>query len=171
MREIRDALRAEKGFSVEHFPALHKPIHGQQPSESTTYADFLETGTLLGEQLRIHCDTFPSIVPSNTAQEQVYKDLQHLIADWIENMMHFFEVRFIDDEHEMIAVASKCMDLRLFRRLTLPGGQSLDNYLHNVVETQSKRSGSGRTMLASMLNHGRIHSLPWRFWPRVCIRK
>jgi hypothetical protein len=58
MREMRNAMRAEKGFSVEHFQVLHKPIHGRQPGESTTYADFLEAGTLLGEQLRIHCDTF-----------------------------------------------------------------------------------------------------------------
>jgi hypothetical protein len=109
LREMRDALRAEKGFSAEHFPTLHKPIHGRQPGESTTYADFLETMTLLGEQLRIHCDTFSSNVPSNT-QEQAYKDLQHLIAEWIDNLMHFFEVHFIDDEHEMILVASKCID-------------------------------------------------------------
>jgi hypothetical protein len=54
-------------------------------------------------------------------------------------MMHFFEVRFIDGEYEMIVVASKCMDLRLFCRPTLPGGQSLDSYLHNVVQPQFKK--------------------------------
>jgi hypothetical protein len=54
-------------------------------------------------------------------------------------MMHFFEVRFIDGEYEMIVVASKCMDFRLYFTLTLPGGQSLDNYLHNVVHPQYKK--------------------------------
>jgi hypothetical protein len=53
-------------------------------------------------------------------------------------MMHFFEVRFNVHEHEMIDVASKCMDLRLFYRPTLPGGQSLDNCLHKVVQPQYK---------------------------------
>jgi hypothetical protein len=52
LRKMRDALRAEKGFSVEQFPTLHKPCHGQQPGDPATYADFLETGTLRGEWLR-----------------------------------------------------------------------------------------------------------------------
>jgi hypothetical protein len=71
MREMQDSLRAEKGFNEEHFLALHKPIHGRQPGESTTYADFLVTGTLLGEHLRIHSDTFPSSIPANPNNKHV----------------------------------------------------------------------------------------------------
>jgi hypothetical protein len=53
--------------------------------------------------------------------------------------MHFFEARFIDDEHDMIGIASKCTDLRLFCMPTLPSGKSLDNYLHIHVQPQYKK--------------------------------
>lgn len=59
--------------------------------------------------MNMHCETFPD-QPGND-QAQAFTELQHVIADWIENMAQFFEVRFIEDEHKMLPVAAKCLDL------------------------------------------------------------
>jgi len=133
MLDMRDALRLEQGFSEEHFPFLHRRVHGQAAEGTATYAEFLKSGELLGERLAIHCATFPADNPECT-QAQAYTDLQHFIADWIENMVHFFQVRFVDDEHEMIAVAAKCLDLRLYCRKSFPGYSSLAQYMDAEVK-------------------------------------
>jgi len=41
-------------------------------------------------------------------------DLNYDIADWLECAIHFFHVRFLRDEHDILWTASKCLDLRLF---------------------------------------------------------
>jgi len=45
-------------------------------------------------------------------------DLSYDIADWlIECAAHFFHVRFLRDKHDVLWIASKCMDLRRFAPL------------------------------------------------------
>ena len=44
-------------------------------------------------------------------------DLSYDIADWLECAAHFFHVRFLRDEHDILWTASKCMDLRRFAEL------------------------------------------------------
>jgi len=51
-------------------------------------------------------------------EEELYMeaafDLSYDIAEWLECAAHFFSLRFLKDEHEILWIASKCMDLRLF---------------------------------------------------------
>ncbi len=41
-------------------------------------------------------------------------DLSHDVAEWLECAAHFFHVRLIRDEHDILWTASKCVDLRRF---------------------------------------------------------
>ena len=133
MRAMRDALRAEEGFSEHYYPFLYRPVYGNTVGDVNRYVDFLRTGELLGQGLLIHCETFPADNPAND-QAQAYRELQHVMADWIENIVHFFEVRFIDDEHGMLAVAAKCLDLRLYCRKSFPNNQGISRYLDESVK-------------------------------------
>jgi hypothetical protein len=53
-------------------------------------------------------------------------DLSYDIADWLECAAHFFHVRFLRDEHEILWTASQCMDLRRFASLP-DDDEELDN--------------------------------------------
>ncbi len=45
-------------------------------------------------------------------------DLSYDVAMRLECAAHFFNVRVLRDEHGMLNVASKCLDLRIFTALT-----------------------------------------------------
>ncbi len=44
-------------------------------------------------------------------------DLSYDVAKWLECAAHFFNVRFLRDEHGMLHIASKCLDIRRFTAL------------------------------------------------------
>jgi hypothetical protein len=45
-------------------------------------------------------------------------DVSYDVAKWLECAAHFFHVRFLRNEHGMLGIASKCLDLRRFTALT-----------------------------------------------------
>eukprot|EP00951_Prasinocladus_malaysianus_P006398 scaffold45512_cov19-Prasinocladus_malaysianus.AAC.1 len=123
MKRMFKDLDKEKGFSEDYFPFLYKRVYGQRADEHKTYLDVLKEAEFLGVKLTYEQSDFKGSL------EQAFKDLQHMIADWIENMNHFFKVRFIDDTHQKVQVMAKCLDLRLFCVRSFPKGMSLDQYL------------------------------------------
>ena len=52
------------------------------------------------------------------AQFEATFDLSYDVVKWCECAAHFFHVRFLRDEHGMLNIASKCLDLRRFTALT-----------------------------------------------------
>jgi hypothetical protein len=77
----------------------------------------------MGQELKLPEDFF-SNVASITPFEEAAFDMSYDVADWLECAAHFFHVRFLRDEHQMLWTASKCMDLRLFA--PLPGQEAFD---------------------------------------------
>jgi len=60
-------------------------------------------------------------------------DLNYDIAEWLECAAHFFHVRFLRDEHEILWTTSKCMDLRRFASLP-DDDKELDNEYDDIKE-------------------------------------
>ena len=109
-----------------------------------TYIRVLKKGKLLGQQLNretyIGCRDKGNGLWTGQTQEQAYKEIQHHVKDWIDNYLHFFKVRFLDDQHEMITRMGKCIDLRLFCVRQFPNGASiLSDYLEGVVKKPTKK--------------------------------
>ena len=100
-------------------------VHGQEH----TYLHFLESGTLLVEKLQIDQNGKYS-----SDQKQAYLDIQRHAAEWLENVGHFFKVRFLCDEHQKVDLMSKCMDLTLFCNRVLPGATSLHAFMDGEVK-------------------------------------
>jgi hypothetical protein len=44
-------------------------------------------------------------------------DLSYDVAKWLECVAHFFNVRFLRDEHGILTIARRCLDLRRFALL------------------------------------------------------
>ena len=95
------------------FPFFHQePDRRHHPGQSRI--QMLISGTYLGMKL---------VVPEDDRQEGKTKeelymeaafDLNYDIGEWLECVAHFFSLRFLKDEHEIIWIASNCMDLMLF---------------------------------------------------------
>jgi hypothetical protein len=86
----------------------------------------LIAGNYMGQEL---------IVPEECRAEGVSKedtlleaafDLSYDIAHWLECAAHFFHVRLIRDEHDILWTASKCLDLRRFAQM--PGEHEDEGY-------------------------------------------
>jgi hypothetical protein len=76
----------------------------------------LMSGTYMGQELKLPEDFFSNVAGITPFVEAAF-DLSYDVADWLECAGHFFHVRFLRDEHQMLWTASKCMDLRRFARL------------------------------------------------------
>ena len=70
----------------------------------------------MGQELKLPEDFFSNVAGITPFVEAAF-DLSYDVADWLECAAHFFHVRFLRDEHQMLWTASKCMDLRRFARL------------------------------------------------------
>jgi hypothetical protein len=53
-------------------------------------------------------------ITDKEAYVEVAFDLSYDIANWLQCAFHFFHVRFLRDEHNILWTASKCLDLRRF---------------------------------------------------------
>ena len=128
-------LRDEKGFDEHLFPALHKSVRGLNSTEqAATYVDVLRTGKLYKHQLKLDNDS--TYIHD---QEQAYKDTQHDAADWLHALQNFFKVRFLDDQHDMVHIMAKCLDLRFFAVHEFDGGLTLRQFLNQRVQNHYKR--------------------------------
>ena len=95
------------------FPFFHQePDRNHHPRHS--HIQMLISGTYTGMKF---------VVPENdiregaTAEEIYMKaafDLSYDIADWLECAIHFFHVRFLWDEDNILWTTNKCLDFRLF---------------------------------------------------------
>ena len=84
-------------------------------------------------------------------------DLNYDIADWLECAAHFFHVRFLRDEHNILWSASKCMDLRLFATLPDDDEEHDDEFddmkepLRQILLWMRKGGGTGCPSIGSGL--------------------
>jgi hypothetical protein len=85
------------------------------------WVDMFKSGKLMGVELRC-----------SGTRAHALKRLQKEMSDWTDAVLHFFDVRFLQDQHEIITVVSKCMDLRLYCRENF-GRLSLSQYLQQKV--------------------------------------
>ena len=100
---------------------------------------------------------------------QVYQNA----ADWAEAVTHFFEQRFIVDEHPMLKTIAGCMDLRLFTHRTFKVRNqivSLTQYLNRKVLPKLRRArdwmekvgfqvdNEADVVVAAKCLYGRIHA-------------
>ena len=71
------------------------------PTRDEKWVDMLTTGKLFGVRLKHRGTTSTAL-----------KKLKDSVANWVEAVEHFFDVRFTRDAHQVIATLAKCMDLR-----------------------------------------------------------
>lgn len=95
------------------------------PKHDEKWVDMLTSGKLMGVRLKHRGSTLIS------ASEK----LQDSVADWIEAVEHFFDVRFTRDAHQVISTLSKCMDLRIYCRANFGRGRALSQFLQQEVRT------------------------------------
>ncbi len=74
----------------------------------------LVSGTYMGQQLVVPIDDRNEGLTYEEAYVEACFVLSCDIAYWLECVAHFFLVRFLRDEHDILYTASKCLDLRLF---------------------------------------------------------
>jgi hypothetical protein len=86
----------------------------------------LIAGNYMGQELIVpeECRT-EGVSEEDTLLEAAF-DLSYDIAHWLECAAHFFHVRLIRDEHDILWTASKCLDLRRFAQM--PGEPDDEGY-------------------------------------------
>ena len=116
--------------SQELFPYLFEPCDGKEGG--TTRLEALYNGDFRGVRL---------VSDHRTTTTKMKQVLQNA-ADWVEAVTHFFEQRFIADEHPMLKTIAGCMDLRLFTRRTFKSRNqiiSFSQYLNRKTLPELKR--------------------------------
>ena len=116
--------------SQELFPYLFEPCDGKEGD--TTRLEALHNGVFRGVRL----------VSDQRAATAKMKVVLQNAADWVEAVTHFFENRFIADEHPMLKTIAGCMDLRLFTRSTFKSRNqviSFSQYLNRKILPQLKK--------------------------------
>ena len=71
----------------------------------------------MGQELVVPADCRTEGVSEEDTFLEAAFDLSYDIAHWLECAAHFFHVRMIRDEHDILWTASKCMDLRRFAQM------------------------------------------------------
>jgi hypothetical protein len=74
----------------------------------------LLAGTYMGQALIIPEEGRAEGATDEFAHLEATFDLSYDVAKGLECAAHFFNVRFLRDEHNMLNIASKCLDLRRF---------------------------------------------------------
>ncbi len=99
-------------------------------------------------------------------------DLSYDVAKWLECAAHFSQVRFLRDEHGMLNIASKCLDLRRFTALTAHATEFRpDSYedIKEPLETILEWMTSG---WGGMMSRTSMWSSSMRcFWPAAWRRR
>jgi hypothetical protein len=85
----------------------------------------------MGQELvvPVECRT-KGVSEEDTLLEAAF-DLSYDIAHWLECAAHFFHVRLIRDEHDILWTAAQCLDLRRFAQM--PGEDDDEGY-ENIYE-------------------------------------
>ena len=78
----------------------------------------LLAGRYIGIELTMHEEEVAEGVTFEFAHLEATFDLGYDVSLWLECAAHFFQVRFLRDEHQILATTAKCMDLRRFVPLT-----------------------------------------------------
>ena len=68
----------------------------------------------MGQELKVPDEDRREGITDEEAFVDVAFDLSYDIANWLQCAIHFFHVRFLRDEHDILWTASKCLDLRRF---------------------------------------------------------
>ena len=99
-------------------PALAFPFFHEEPDPKhhpgVSRIQMLMSGTYMGHQLVVPIEDRNEGVTDEEAYVEACFFLSYEIANWLDSAIHFFSVRFLRDEHDILYTASKCMDLRLF---------------------------------------------------------
>ena len=77
----------------------------------------LSAGTYMGQALTVHEEEKAEGAIDEFAHLEVAFDLNYDVDKWLECAAHLFHVRFLRDEHGILTVARRCMDLRRFAPL------------------------------------------------------
>ena len=106
------------------FPFFHEePDKKNHPGVSRIH--MLMSGTYMGQELTVPEDDRREGITDEEAYVEADFDLSYDIANWLQCGAHFFHVRFLRDEHDILWTASKCFDLR---RFALKPGQDEANF-------------------------------------------
>jgi hypothetical protein len=104
-------------FPQTIFPFFHEePDPKNYPGQSRV--QMLLAGTYMGQALIVPEEERAEGATDEFAHLEATFDLSYDVAKWLECAAHFFHVRFLRDEHGMLNIASKCLDLRRFTALT-----------------------------------------------------
>jgi hypothetical protein len=107
------------------FPFFHKePDSKHHPGE--TRIQMLMAETYMGQALVVPDDERSEGATDEEAFLEEAFNLSYDIAHWLECAAHFFHVRLIRDEHDILWTASKCLDLRRFAQM--PTAQDPNDY-------------------------------------------
>ena len=112
-------------FPASIFPFFHRePDPKHHPGQ--TRIQMLIAGIYMGQKLVVpeECQT-SGVSEEDTLLEAAF-DLSYDCAHWLECAAHFFHVRIIRDEHDILWTASKCLDLRRFAQM--PGEDDDEGY-------------------------------------------
>lgn len=95
------------------FPEIYETAdsQGQHPG---TFCDMLQRGEFMGQKLVVSAEDTISSDDESANVQQALLSLSYEVSDWAGAAAHWYEARFISDEHGMLKEAAKCMDLRIF---------------------------------------------------------
>ncbi len=93
----------------------------------------LLVGTYMGQALTVPEEERAEGATDEFAHLEATFDLSYDVAKWLECAAHFFHVRFLRDEHGMLSVANKCLDLRRFA--PLPGHETEQDDYEDMKES------------------------------------
>jgi len=103
-------------FPPTIFPFFHEEYDPKNfPRQSRVH--MLLAGTYMGKALTSPENERAEGATDEFAHLEANFDMSYDVAKWLECATHFFDVRFLRDEHGMLSVASKCLDLRRFAPL------------------------------------------------------
>ena len=99
-------------------PAAVFPFFHEEPDPKNhpgvTRIQMLISGSYMGQELKVPEDDRRDGITDEEAYVEAAFDLSYDISNWLQCASHFFHVRFLRDEHDILWTASKCLDLRRF---------------------------------------------------------
>jgi len=120
-------------FPPTIFPFFHEePDSKNYPRQSRVA--MLLGGTYMGQALTVPEEERAEGATDEFAHLEATFDLSYDVAKWLECAIHFFHVRFLRDEHGMLATAQRCLDLRRFAPLTGHGDEHDDDNYEDIKE-------------------------------------
>ena len=128
---VMDAALRDRPKDTDHrwstvppspFPPTIFPFFHEEPDPKhfpgQTRVQMLLAGHYMGQALIVPEEERAEGATDEFAHLEATFDLSYDVAKWLECAIHFFHVRFLRDEHGILATASLCLDLRRFAPLT-----------------------------------------------------